>query len=100
MGRDKIAGTACWFDLAVKLAMRSRTGVAVVACAFAFLFALPGSRGQTLPDRASRNAPRQDSKVCASCHPSVWATYRRTGMARSFYRPTPDNTVEDYAHKN
>ena len=45
-------------------------------------------------------SPRSDSNVCASCHPEVWQTYRRTGMARSFYRPNSDNTVEDYTSKN
>ncbi len=45
-------------------------------------------------------APRLDSKICASCHPTVWQTYRNTGMARSFYRPAPENTVEDYSNKN
>ena len=77
----------------------------MVASAFAFLFAPPGSPGQTsstqaLRDPASPNPATRDSRVCASCHPSVWATYRRTGMARSFYRPAPDNTVEDYTRKN
>ena len=41
-----------------------------------------------------------DSAACAACHPSVWESYRRTGMGRSFYRPKPDNTVEDYSRKN
>ena len=73
--------------------------------AFAFLFAPPHSRGQTsstqtLRDSASPNPATRDSRVCAGCHRAVWETYRRTGMARSFYRPAPDNTVEDYAHKN
>src|ERR1700722_96847 len=45
-------------------------------------------------------APNLDSKVCASCHPNVWQTYRSTGMARSFYRPTPENSIEDYINKN
>ena len=30
----------------------------------------------------------------------MWETYRLTGMARSFYRPSPANTVEDYSDKN
>jgi tetratricopeptide (TPR) repeat protein len=63
--------------------------------AAAFLFATPNSRGQALRDSISR-----ESSVCASCHANIWQTYRRTGMARSFYRPAPDNTVEDYASKN
>ncbi len=44
--------------------------------------------------------PREDAAVCAGCHPKVWQTFRRTGMARSFYRPRPENVVEDYARKN
>src|SRR5581483_5948430 len=28
---------------------------------------------------------------CIECHRDVWETYRHTGMARSFYRPTPPN---------
>jgi tetratricopeptide (TPR) repeat protein len=50
-------------------------------------------------------APRADNEyidatLCAGCHARIYQTYRRTGMARSFYRPTPRNTVEDYANKN
>ena len=44
--------------------------------------------------------PRQDSRVCANCHPSVSQTYRRTGMAQSFYRSTSANMVEDFSNKN
>src|SRR5271170_2817989 len=41
-----------------------------------------------------------DSRLCANCHASIYETYRRTGMARSFYRPRPENTVEDYKVNN
>jgi predicted CXXCH cytochrome family protein len=41
------------------------------------------------------NAP-----VCAGCHRDVWETYRQTGMGRSFYRPSPQNTIEDYRINN
>src|SRR5579872_102034 len=37
-----------------------------------------------------------DSKVCAACHQSIWETYQRTGMGRSFYRPRAANQIEDY----
>src|SRR6266545_1051005 len=30
---------------------------------------------------------------CAVCHRNIWETYRQTGMGRSFYRPSPANTV-------
>jgi predicted CXXCH cytochrome family protein len=39
-------------------------------------------------------------EVCAGCHRDIWETYRKTGMGRSFYRPTAANTVEDYTNKN
>ena len=41
-----------------------------------------------------------DPAVCASCHPGVWENYRRTGMGRSFYRPTPQNQIEDYNNRS
>jgi tetratricopeptide (TPR) repeat protein len=37
---------------------------------------------------------------CVPCHREVYETYRRTGMGRSFYRLTPENTVEDFAGNN
>ncbi len=43
-----------------------------------------------------------ESKVCAGCHLTTWESYRRSGMGRSFYRPGPDNKVEDgkaYYHR-
>jgi hypothetical protein len=40
------------------------------------------------------------SSICASCHPKIAQTYSRTGMARSFARPHPENTIEDYAARN
>jgi predicted CXXCH cytochrome family protein len=41
-----------------------------------------------------------DASVCANCHQDIAATYRKTGMGRSFFIPTASNTVEDYAHAN
>ena len=40
------------------------------------------------------------SAVCAGCHRQVWETYQRTGMARSFYRLTPENIIEDFSGKS
>ncbi len=52
----------------------------------------------------AQNAPASngyiDSTACATCHPTVWENYRRTGMGRSFYRPKPANTVEDNGRNN
>src|SRR3954451_23168368 len=41
-----------------------------------------------------------DSKLCDACHMDRARTYRLTGMGRSFYRPRPENTVEDYSRDN
>ena len=41
-----------------------------------------------------------DGKVCATCHAKIAEMYRKTGMGRSFYRPSADNTVEDYQKRN
>lgn len=37
---------------------------------------------------------------CAACHQGIWETYRRTGMGRSFARPTAANVSQDYAKNN
>ena len=39
-----------------------------------------------------------DPQRCQPCHSGIWDSYQQTGMARSFYRPRPENTVEDYNH--
>ncbi len=37
---------------------------------------------------------------CAVCHSEIFKTYKQTGMGRSFYLPTAENRVEDYARNN
>ena len=37
-------------------------------------------------------------RTCVGCHPDVAATYQQVGMARSFFRPTRDRAIEDFAH--
>lgn len=57
-----------------------------------------GVRGGTQKQQPTGNASSEyvDAAVCASCHREIAATYKKTGMARSFYRPTTKNVVEDY----
>ncbi len=43
------------------------------------------------------NAAAQE---CAACHREIWESYQRTGMGRSFYKPTAGKMVEDWAEKN
>ena len=41
-----------------------------------------------------------DPVACVGCHQDIDATYRLNGMGRSFYRPAPDNMVEDFRSDN
>jgi len=42
----------------------------------------------------------QGSAECAPCHQSIWQTYQKTGMARSFSRVTPADLLEgSYQHQ-
>jgi predicted CXXCH cytochrome family protein len=38
--------------------------------------------------------------TCAGCHSEIFKSYRRTGMGRSLYRPSPENMVEDFTTHN
>jgi tetratricopeptide (TPR) repeat protein len=41
-----------------------------------------------------------DPRACEGCHAAIAAAYKKTGMARSFYRLDPKTTVEDFAKNN
>jgi predicted CXXCH cytochrome family protein len=41
-----------------------------------------------------------NGESCAVCHREIAASFRKTGMGRSFYRPRPENMVEDFAKAN
>ena len=69
-------------------------------------FPAPSVHAQSETQGTKKGGPaREDAgyvgpEACAGCHRNIWETYRRTGMARSFYRPSPMNTVEDYTKNN
>jgi tetratricopeptide (TPR) repeat protein len=46
------------------------------------------------------SAAAQSSSGCARCHLKIWQTYQQTGMGRSFYRPSPATTIEDFSKDN
>jgi Flp pilus assembly protein TadD len=62
-------------------------GAAAVAGAWVYI------ARQTRPAPAPANA-YVDSALCADCHGEIAASYRKTGMGRSFARMRPENTVE------
>ena len=37
-----------------------------------------------------------DDRLCGRCHADLYRSYREVGMARSFYRPRPENLIEDF----
>jgi predicted CXXCH cytochrome family protein len=49
---------------------------------------------------AAGASAQRSAQTCATCHPKIAQSFRATGMARSFYRPTAANTVEDYTGNN
>jgi predicted CXXCH cytochrome family protein len=63
----------------------------VLGIALAGVFYFVRGRSRALPQVAE--ARYIDPTLCAGCHPSISETYRRTGMGRSFYRPTLMNTI-------
>lgn len=40
-----------------------------------------------------------DTGQCAACHRKIYVSYQLTGMARSFYRAAPGETVGDFYHE-
>jgi hypothetical protein len=54
----------------------------------------------TIAAAQSQPSTYVNSKLCESCHATQAQSYRHTGMARSFYRPQPGNTIEDYSRAN
>ena len=48
------------------------------------------------------NVSKQDlgSQRCQECHAEIYESYQSVAMARSFYRPTSQNVIEDYEIRN
>jgi len=64
---------------------------AIVLClALTSVFYFVRGRSRATPQIADRYV---DPALCAGCHPNISETYQRTGMGRSFYRPTLANTI-------
>jgi predicted CXXCH cytochrome family protein len=67
-------------------------------------FALSAIAAAALIDAADLVSPSSEGYVnprqCFGCHAAIYKTYQKTGMAKSFAHPRPENTVEDYKTKN
>ena len=71
--------------------------VAALAAGSAFLYQETGPQRHFI---AGEDAGYLPPSACGTCHRAISESYRRTAMGRSFYRPTPENTVEDYSRNN
>lgn len=90
-----------------KLALAATVAVAVIAVLLIELPNNPPARdaatsgdGRTAPESSRADAAYSEPGACSPCHPDIAQTYSATGMGRSFYRPKPGNTIEDYARGN
>ena len=69
--------------------------LAGLLAAGAYLFRL---QWRVAPPAPKAEASYADPAACAGCHHTIWETYRRTGMGRSFYRPRAGNTPDGAFH--
>ena len=72
--------------------------VGALAC-LVFAQSIPEST-TAIAGTALKDAGYVNSEVCAGCHQKIAEAYKQTGMARSFYRPSPANIIEDYSKNN
>ncbi len=91
----------------LKFALPGVVGVLLLAAFFLlFLREKPTAVGVPIPPEAAaflNLAPAVKyvgDEECAVCHSEIYRTFKQTGMGRSFYRPTPENVIEDYARNN
>lgn len=56
------------------------------------------SDGQVIPVSAGAAPGYVPDASCRECHALICDSYQHVGMARSAYRPTVDNIIEDYEH--
>ena len=66
----------------------------------AVLAAAAGAQSPGARPAAPTKEEFADPKLCIGCHAGIYETYSHTGMAKSFYRLNPANTVENYGKGN
>ena len=59
---------------------------------------MPASRDSAEPlFRSGRDAGYVEPAACVSCHGEIAATFRQTGMGRSFFKLTPESAAADFS---
>jgi predicted CXXCH cytochrome family protein len=80
---------------------RWQAAALIIVClglAAATIHAADQSQPAAVVDPAS--AGYVNPRLCFGCHAAIYKTYLQTGMGKSFGRPRPENTVEDYTKNN
>ena len=77
-----------------KLLLFAVAGIALAAGLYEF------GRRRSIQHRVAVEADYVNSVLCSQCHTEIAKKYAQTGMGRSFYRPRPEWTVEDYSVRN
>ena len=78
---------------------------AILVLAGACLFAPLGGQSQAeRPESENRSEITEQSSpgqvsdsVCQSCHPDLYQAFQETGKARSFFRPSSERSIENFA---
>lgn len=87
-----------------KLVAAGTVAVIVLAVAGYFWFGrgdpVPAGEPEPRAFIAGADAGYVDPVACTGCHADIHETYSRTGMGRSFYRPTEQNMAEDFQDNN
>lgn len=72
-------------------------GITLVATAWHLV---PPARSANPTSSKQASSDYVNPAICATCHQSIAKSFQLTGMGRSVFRPTPENTVEDYKTHN
>jgi hypothetical protein len=68
---------------------------AVCVAIMCILYGARPARAQAQP-----KAEYVDSSICAGCHADIAATYRQSGMGRSFHRVNANDRTENFTTHN
>ena len=97
---DMAAGSASWQTRGWFWIAICALGVALAALSGWFWYARRQAHRVTAPRDDLRAAGYVDAQVCSDCHADIAASYRHTGMARTFHRPSEQTVIEDFSRLN
>ncbi len=88
------------FEAKRSFRLRPVAGFSGIAGLAAACFALVGYDGVFQASKPAASTQYVDSQICRACHSDIYDSYQEVAMGRSFYRPSPQNVIEDYTIDN